>query len=39
MEAIIEQEGPILGILAKNGAHGNVMKSYMEVNFIREVYT
>ena len=25
-----------LGILAKNGAHGNIDKSYLELNFIRE---
>ena len=25
-----------LGILAKNGAHGNIVKSYLELNFIRE---
>jgi len=25
-----------LGILPKNGAHGNIVKSYLELNFIRE---
>ena len=25
-----------LRILAKNRAHGNIVKSYMELNFIRE---
>ena len=25
-----------LGILAKNGAHQNIVKSYLELNFIRE---
>jgi len=27
-----------LGILAKNGAHGNIVKSSLELNFIRENY-
>ena len=27
-----------LGILAKNGAHENIVKSYLELNFIRENY-
>ena len=26
----------MLEILAKNGAHGNTVKSYLELNFIRE---